>query len=274
MKFKEMLKILKSEFVDSGDFAKSEAEEIIEIACKYKKSDIYLNKNTEIPQEQFEKIQEIAKKHKNGKPLAYCSNSAYFYDREFFINQNVLIPRFDTEILVETVLKNENTDEKFILELGAGSGIICEILQANRKSWKVLSVDFSQDALKIAKIKSNEKILLVNSDRFSAISEKKQFDIIVSNPPYIESETIKTLDCSVKNFEPIIAIDGGETGLVFYEYMAESAKLFLKNDGMIYVEIGYNQSESVSVIFKKNGLKNINIIKDFGGNPRVISAQI
>lgn len=207
-----------------------------------------------------------------GIPTAYIENEAYFYDKEFFVDENVLIPRFDTERLVENILKNENSAEKFVLELGTGSGIICEILQEHRPNWKIVSVDISQNALKVAKKNCDEKIFLVNSDKFTAISAEKQFDIIVSNPPYIETEVIKTLDESVKDFEPMLALDGGESGLEFYEYLAEKATYYLKNGGRIYCEIGFNQGESVPEIFEKNGLSNIQKIKDYGQNWRVVWA--
>jgi len=252
---------------------KNEAQEIICRVCECKKSDIYLNNSLRVNSKQSEKIKEIALLRKSGKPLAYCMNRAYFYEKEFFVNENVLIPRFDTEILIETILKNENDEEKNILELGTGSGIICETLQNERQNWNIVSVDISQNALFVAKKNCQSKILLVNSDKFCAISPENQFDIIVSNPPYIESKTIKTLDVSVKNFEPTIALDGGENGLFFYDYLAKNAKIFLKLGGRIYVEIGFNQGESVPEIFEENGFLNVSLTKDLGKNPRVVSGE-
>jgi release factor glutamine methyltransferase len=208
------------------------------------------------------------------KPIAYIEKKTYFYDKEFFVDENVLIPRFDTERLVENILKNENPDEKFVLELGTGSGIICEILQEHRPLWKIVSVDISEKALSVARKNCDEKILLVNSDKFSAILAEKQFDIIVSNPPYIETEIIKTLDESVKDFEPMLALDGGVSGLEFYEYLAKNALFFLKDGGRIYCEIGFNQCETVSKIFEENGLLNIKKIRDYGQNWRVVFANI
>jgi len=253
---------------------KSEAQEVICYVCKCKKNDILLAENFKVSENQINEIQRIVNLREKGLPLAYCMNAAYFYDREFYVNENVLIPRFDTEILIEEILKNENLCEKKVLELGAGSGIICETLQSKRPNWNIASVDISQNALNVARKNCQEKILLINSDKFSAISPENQFDVIVSNPPYIESETINALDESVKDFEPKIALDGGESGLEFYEYLAKNANYFLKPDGRIYVEIGFNQGESVSSIFKENGFGKVEIIKDFGGNWRVITARV
>lgn len=249
---------------------KTEALEIVCHVAKRPKSDLILSDNFNLSESQSEKIRKIAALREKGIPLAYCMGAAYFYDREFLVNPNVLIPRFDTEILIETVLKNESADEKFVLELGTGSGIIGEILQSERPSWNIISVDISINALSVARKNCQEKILLVNCDKFAAISQKNNFDFIVSNPPYIESKTIETLDGSVKDFEPKIALDGGESGLAFYGYLAENAGFFLKPEGRIYLEIGFNQGESVPDIFKKTAFNKTQIIKDLGQNPRVL----
>ena len=262
------------EILQNAQFTdKAEAQEIICHVCKCKKSDIVLDPNFQISDSQISEIKKIAALREKGMPLAYCMGSAFFYDREFFVDKNALIPRFDTEILIEEILKNENIAAKNVLELGTGSGIICETLQSQRPNWNIVSVDISENALSAAKKNCQEKILLINSDKFSAISPENQFDIIVSNPPYIESETINTLDESVKDFEPKIALDGGKSGLEFYEYLAKTAKSFLKENGRIYVEIGFNQGESVPAIFEENGLCHIKTVKDFGGNFRVVKAK-
>lgn len=247
------------------------AEEIICSVCKCSRSDIYLNKNLRFSQSQISQIQEIISQMKTGKPLAYCVNSKYFYDREFFVDENVLIPRYDTEILIETILKNEDGEKKTVLELGTGSGIISQILQSKRADWQIISVDISFGAAKIAKKNCDNEILIVNSDKFSAIKEQKIFDIIVSNPPYIESEEIENLDISVKDYEPVIALDGGKSGLVFYEYLAKNARKFLKENGRIYCEIGFNQGETAVKIFEENNFVKVEMIRDFGNNPRVVS---
>jgi len=258
----------------SGDFAKTEAQEIICFVCKCSKSDIYLKKDSQIPQSQILQIQEIISQRKSGKPLAYCAKSKYFYDSEFFVNESVLIPRPDTEILVQTILDVETDGKKTVLELGTGSGIICQTLRSKRPRWQIVSVDISFAAAQVAKKNCDCEILVLNCDKFSAVSERNFFDFIVSNPPYIESAEIENLDISVKDYEPKIALDGGGGGLVFYEYLAKSAKRHLKEKGKIYCEIGFNQENSVPKLFKKNGFENIKTIKDFGGNPRVVCAEI
>jgi len=258
----------------SGDFAKTEAQEIICFVCKCSKSDIYLKRDLQIPQNQILQIRKIISQRKSGKPLAYCAKSKYFYDREFFVNESVLIPRPDTEILLQTILDAETDEKKTALELGAGSGIICQVLSSKRPNWQIISVDISFAAAQVAKKNCDCEILVVNCDKFSAVSERNVFDFIVSNPPYIESAEIENLDVSVKNYEPKIALDGGINGLVFYEYLAKDAKKYLKEKGKIYCEIGFNQGDCVPKLFKETGFENVKIIKDFGGNPRVICAEI
>ena len=252
---------------------KKETEEIICFVCECERSDIYLKK-VEVSQSQNRRIQEITAQRKTGKPLAYCMNSKYFYDREFFVDENVLIPRQDTEFLIENILKNETGEKKNVLELGTGSGIISQILQSQRPHWQIASIDISFEATKIARRNCEERILIINSDKFSAIREQRIFDIIVSNPPYIESTEIENLDISVKDYEPKIALDGGETGLDFYGYLAQTARNYLKGKGRIYCEIGFNQGNSVPNIFKENNFANIRMVKDFGDNPRVVCAEV
>ena len=188
---------------------------------------------------------------------------------DFFVDENVLIPQPDTEILVEEVLKISKLYNKKIniLDLCTGSGAIAVSLAKYIKDVNIIATDISENAIEIAEknaIKNNaeNKIKFVVSDMFKNIENK--FDIIVSNPPYIETKEIEKLSKEVKN-EPIIALDGGNDGIKYYKIIADNYNKFLNIGGYLLLEIGYNQGESVSKLFKNSEIK-----KDLSGNNRVI----
>ncbi len=233
-----------------------------------------------------EKISEVFFKRierlKENEPIQYITNKQEFMGFEFYVDKSVLIPQPDTENLVEEVIaisekmrQNEKIELK-ILDMCTGSGAIAISLFKLIKNVLVYASDISKDALKIANENSNKNkanVLFFESDLFEKISELYKFDIIVSNPPYIESETIKTLSEEVKN-EPILALDGGEDGLDFYRKITEDAKKYLDKDGYLAFEIGYNQRSAVENILKKNGFRNVYSRKDLGGNDRIVIGQL
>lgn len=217
------------------------------------------------------KIEEI----KSGKPLQYITNKQEFMGLNFYVNENVLIPQPDTEILVEEVInKMKQNVSLAVLDLCTGSGAIAISIAKNIDKLMVSASDISDKALEIAKKNAEANNVQVNfilSDMFENINAK--FDCIVSNPPYIEDSIIKTLPKEVQN-EPYIALAGGEDGLKFYRIIAENAKKFLNDNGFVAVEIGYNQKDKVIQIFENEGYKNIYSKKDFGGNDRIVIANI
>lgn len=217
------------------------------------------------------KIEEI----KSGKPLQYITNKQEFMGLNFYVNENVLIPQPDTEILVEEVInKMKQNVSLTVLDLCTGSGAIAISIAKNIDKLMVSASDISDKALEIAKKNAEANNVQVNfilSDMFENINAK--FDCIVSNPPYIEDCIIKTLPKEVQN-EPYIALAGGEDGLKFYRIIAENAKKFLNDNGFVAVEIGYNQKDKVIQIFENEGYKNIYSKKDFGGNDRIVIANI
>ena len=197
---------------------------------------------------------------------------------KFFVNENVLIPQPDTETLAYEVIKIcdkfDGNSEIKILDLCTGSGAIAiSLSRILKERVKVYASDISEEALRVANtniIKNLLNIELIQSNLFENID--LQFDIIVSNPPYIETETLKNLPEEVKK-EPQIALDGGEDGLKFYNEIILNAKKHLNTNGYLAFEIGYNQKEKVEEIFKKNNYKNIFSKKDLSGNNRVVIAQ-
>lgn len=220
----------------------------------------------------FEKINELC----NNVPLQYLTNSQEFYGLNFYVNNDVLIPRSDTEILVEEVIKHikniKNVENNIkILDMCTGSGIIAIILAKYCENVNITAVDKSEEALNVA-IKNAkihnvyEKINFIKSDMFENL--KNKYNIIVSNPPYIEREVINTLSKDVQN-EPKMALDGGIDGLEFYKIIEKNTEKFLEKGGEIFLEIGYNQKNSVSQIFSKK-FDSINCIKDLNGLDRVV----
>ena len=225
--------------------------------------------------------EELSKKFKDGTdklceniPLQYIINKQEFMGLEFYIDENVLIPQPDTEVLVEEViniLRNEKKEK--ILDLCTGSGAIGISIAKNIENIKVTLSDISKNALNVAKkncnkILNNNKINIVESDLFEKINDK--FDIIVSNPPYIKSKIIQTLDKEVQN-EPLLALDGGEDGLKIYRRIINEAYKYLNSDGYLCLEIGYDQKDEVIDLINNSG-KYIEIYskKDLSKNDRII----
>lgn len=227
----------------------------------------------------LEKIERL----KNHEPLQYVTNKQEFMGFELYIDNNVLIPQPDTENVVEEVIyvadkirEEDENKELRILDLCTGSGAIAIAISKLLKKTLVYASDVSKEALKIAEENSSRNqanILFFESDLFKKISKLYKFDIIVSNPPYIEKNVIKTLSEEVKR-EPILALDGGEDGLKFYRKIINEAKEYLNENGYLIFEIGYNQREAVEKLFKECGYKNIYSRKDLSGNDRIVIAQI
>lgn len=211
----------------------------------------------------------------NGKPIQYIVNNQVFYGYDFYVDENVLIPQPDTECLVEEVIGiGKKFDKKIkILDICTGSGAIAVSLRKNLNA-TIYASDVSYEALDIARknaVINNVEVSFIESDMFENISEK--FDIIVSNPPYIESDVIQKLSEEVKN-EPLLALDGGKDGLTFYRILAENAKKHLESDGILAIEIGYNQKDAVVKILEEYGWKNVYSKKDFGNNDRIVVAKV
>lgn len=226
----------------------------------------------------LEKIERI----KNNEPLQYVINKQEFMGLELYVDNNVLIPQPDTENLVEEVIliadniRKSYKKELRILDMCTGSGAIAISLSKLIKKSLIYAADISPKALKIADENSSKhaaNILFFESDLFKNISKLYKFDIIVSNPPYIETEVINTLSEEVKK-EPQIALDGGIDGLDFYRQIIQDAKDYLNENGYLAFEIGYNQKQSVEKLFKDNGYKNIYSRKDLAGNDRIVVGQI
>ena len=237
-----------------------------------------INGDEELQFEEEKNAKEAIDKIISGIPIQYITNKQEFMTEEYYVDENVLIPQPDTEILVEEVLKicaNNNCNAK-ILDLCTGSGAIAISLKKRMIKSTMFASDVSIKALNIARKNANingTEINFIESDLFDKIQEK-DFDIIVSNPPYIKKEVLKTLSKQVQN-EPTLALDGGESGLEFYEKIANEAYIYIKNNGFLCLEIGYDQAKEVEEILIKNKYyKDMRVIKDLSNNDRCIISKI
>lgn len=232
-----------------------------------------INSDAELPKEKEELFNRYITELIKGKPLQYITKKQEFFGMDFYVNENVLIPQPDTEILVEEVIKIVKTEnKKNILDLCTGSGCIAISLSDKLAGISITATDISKIALEIAKRNDkNRKVIFKQSDMFENLSNEK-FDIIVSNPPYIKTKVIERLSKEVQQ-EPKLALDGGEDGLKFYRIIAENAYKHLNKDGYVCLEIGEDQKEEVMELLKENNYQNIYGKKDLAGNDRIIVAK-
>ncbi|MFR2610783.1 peptide chain release factor N(5)-glutamine methyltransferase [Anaerococcus obesiensis] len=235
---------------------------------------LFLNKEEALDEKVENELKIINDKINEGYPLQYAIGKWNFYGLDLLVDKRALIPRYETEILVDLII-NDNSNNKKILDIGTGSGAISLALSKNLKDSKIIGVDISKKAIDLAnenKIKLNiNNVEFKESDIFSNIEEK--FDIIVSNPPYINKEDFEKLDNKLY-YEPQNALYGGEDGLYFYKKIIKNAKNFLNKNGKIYLEIGYDQKDSISDLLEEYGYKQIKSYKDFNDFDRIIKACI
>ncbi len=253
----------------SSSVDETDAEWIVSIVTGIKRSE--LGGDSRVKSSHIDKIDELAAERIKGKPLSYVLGNADFYGYEIKVDERVLIPRPETEELVSEVLKVvKNTDK--VLDLCTGSGAIALVI--NKKSGaSVTATDISEAALEVAKENFKQFDAAVETrliDLYGDLSEK--FDIIVSNPPYIKTEEIDALDKEVKDYEPRIALDGGEDGLDFYRRICEGAKQRLNEHGKLFLEAGYGEAEEIKKMLENDF--NVEIIKDISGIDRIIKAEL
>ena len=285
MNILELRRIGRRQLIDNQiDDSIIKADILLQFVLNINKTELIIKQEQEVIEQDKYIYLSYIKEVINGKPVQYITKEQEFMNLKFYVDENVLIPQPDTEILVEEAIKkinqiNEKKDIK-VLDLCTGSGAIAVSIKKYadnlKKNVEVYASDISDDAIKIAYKNAkmnNVEINFILSDMFQEIKEK-DFDIILSNPPYIETKIIDTLSKEVQN-EPHIALNGGEDGLKFYRIIAENGYNYLNKNGSILLEIGYNQKKKVIQIFedakKYSEIKNK---KDLSNNDRVIEIDV
>ncbi len=257
---------------------------LLEHILQMNKYELVINHTKEIDEYKIRNFEIGLEKIKNNIPIQYIINNQEFMKMNFYVDENVLIPQPDTEILVEAVInycKNitntiPNKNIK-ILDLCTGSGAIAISIAKYVENTEIIATDVSTKAIQIAKLNAEKnlvhtKIKFIESDMFSNINDEN-FDIIVSNPPYIETDIISTLNAEVQK-EPLLALNGGPDGLNFYRLIINNGGKYLKNNGKLFLEIGYNQKNSLFNLINNSAMfSNPSCIKDFGNNDRVIICE-
>ena len=234
----------------------------------------YTNMQMTVDGKSAEKYNELVNQRAGHSPLQHLVGTQEFMGFTFKVNENVLIPRQDTELLVENVADCLGNGERTVLDMCTGSGCIAVSIDRLSKDSKVTAVDISEKALEVAQENNrfnNANVTFIQSDLFTNVTGR--YDIIVSNPPYIRTDEIPKLMEEVKSHEPVMALDGMEDGLYFYKKICNEASDYLNDNGKIFFEIGYDQGDDVSEILRQNRFCNIEVLKDLSGNDRVVIAR-
>ncbi|OFN96217.1 protein-(glutamine-N5) methyltransferase, release factor-specific [Streptococcus sp. HMSC074B11] len=271
MKLAQMFKDFEEKLIAQGE----EAESLSFVYRSLKNlsfTDFVFALQQEVTEEEKEFVEEIYKKLANHIPAQYIIGHAEFFGMQLKVDERVLIPRPETEELVELILDENPKENLKVLDIGTGSGAIALALAKNRPDWTITAADISQDALDLAMENANNQgltLFFIKSDCFSEISSK--YDIIVSNPPYISRVDEAEVGLNVLHSEPHLALFADEDGLAIYRRIAEESKDYLNDGGKIYLEIGYKQGQSVPALFKENfPEKRVRTLKDQFGQDRMV----
>lgn len=247
-----------------------DARLLLEFICGTNRNDLYVHGDREVEHDEFERYLLLIKERQKHVPLQHLTGEQDFMGLTFRVNEHVLIPRQDTEVLVEEVLLHLH-DGMRILDMCTGSGCILLSLLKYSNDCEGVGADVSEEALAVANLNREQLGIdakFIKSNLFENVESK--FDIIVSNPPYIESKVVETLMEEVKDYEPHLALDGGADGLDFYREITTEAKKYLCRGGMLFFEIGYNQAQAVSSLLKEAGYVEVEVKKDLAGLDRVV----
>ena len=254
-----------------------DSELVLSNLLKKQRENLITDLNLKVSKTTVLNFEKLINRRAKREPIAYILKNKEFWSKEFLVNRYTLIPRPETELLCENIIKIFKNKNLYLLDMGTGSGCIILSILTELKNAKGIGVDISRKAIEVAKknankLNLNKKVKFFNKPLENIYGYK--FDLIVSNPPYIRTADIKTLSDDVKRFEPKIALDGGKDGLDVIKKVIYKSKTILKNLGWLALEIGYGQQNIVSQILKKQNFKQELLVKDYKNNVRCILARL
>jgi release factor glutamine methyltransferase len=263
-------KILKQNKIETYQL---DSELVLSSLLEKKRENLLISLNEKVTKNTINNFEKLILRRVNKEPLAYILQKKEFWSKNFFVDRNTLIPRPETELLCESVIKVFRNNNLNILDMGTGTGCIILSILSEMRTAKGIGIDISRKAIEVAKKNSkqlglNKRVKFFNKSLEVIYGYK--FDLIVSNPPYIKTCDIKNLSDDVKRFEPKIALDGGKDGLDVIKKVIYKSKSILKRMGMLALEIGYGQHYKVSQILKEQGFKEELLVKDYKNNVRCI----
>ena len=277
MVISELLKAAAKRLTENGkDNARFEATHLLGFVLGMPPNRLVLSSDKDVSKADEQRFLTLIERRIENVPFQYLLGSQEFMGLKFCVSEDVLIPRQDTEVLVEFVLEKYKNCAVSILDIGTGSGCIPISLAHFCKDFDCLGIDISENALALAKknaeyLNVSVRVVFEKCDILRDVPNRK-FDVIVSNPPYIRSDIIPTLQAEVRDFEPILALDGGADGLKFYRRICAIAPKILKKGGLLAFEIGFDQADEVSAIME-DAFENITVTKDLSGNNRIVSGM-
>lgn len=260
------------------DTPRLDSEVLLSYMLKISKLKLVTESSRDLTDEEYKRFKGLCAKRLEGMPVAYITGVKEFMSLNFAVRPGVLIPRPDTEIVVERAVLNckKHAGVIRVADVGCGSGAIGVSIAKYAENSLVTMIDITDDAVSVSKENARangveDRVNIIKGDLLTPVIDKT-FDMVVSNPPYISTSVIHTLSRDVKDFEPLIALDGGDDGLKYYRRLVSQAKDCVDRDGSIILEIGYDEAEEVCAILSDNNFSHIEVIKDLGNNDRCVSA--
>lgn len=258
-----------------------DAEILLAMILQISRVQIMLHQDRDLTQNEWDEFQELIEKRATGYPISYMTGMKEFYGRDFLVQEEILIPRPETEHLIETVLEwGKSHKVESVIDIGAGSGAIGVTLGLELPQAHVYATDISKAAVYMAtenakKHHLNRYLVLLGNlaDPLKELDLMGKVDVWVSNPPYIPSNQLQDLMPDVRDFEPHLALDGGEDGLDFYRALVREALVFLRPGGLLVFEIGADQGEAVAELMRKAGFRHVTVVPDLAGLDRVVSGE-